>query len=79
MSFQDVRPFTFGEFIKFRREQLGISQSQIARKLEVSERQYRNWESDKFKPNLDSLLPLLRALNLRLQDIESVLESESTS
>lgn len=73
-DFNDLKPFTLAEFIRFRREQLGYTQSQMARKLEIPERQYGNWERGQNKPNLDSLIPLLRALNLRLRDLEPILD-----
>lgn len=51
-----------GQQLKKRREELGLSQSQLAKQVGVSRASYFNWEADKTRPNqknLDLLAELL--------------------
>lgn len=58
--------------LKEKRTELGLSQSEIARKLKISRMSYSAWESGKTKPNQKNLSLLASLLNVD----ESFFESE---
>ncbi|MFM0818663.1 helix-turn-helix transcriptional regulator [Streptococcus suis] len=60
--------------LKEKRTKLGLSQSEIARQLEISRMSYSAWESGKTKPNQKNLSMLATILNVE----ESFFESEYT-
>lgn len=41
----------FGEFLKFHRAKMNLTQSELGKKLGVSVESVRCWEGQKFKPN----------------------------
>lgn len=49
--------------IRERREAVGLSQSELARRIDVDRQQVAAWESARNKPAEDSFLALARALN----------------
>lgn len=53
-----------GKRLKKRREELGLSQAQVAEQLEISRPSYFNWEADKTRPNQKNLAKLARLLRV---------------
>ena len=63
----DVVPFpTLGDRLKAKREQLGISQSQAARELDVARTAYRLWELEAARPAPDRWRLVARWLGISL-------------
>lgn len=53
-----------GERLKKRREELGLSQAQMAKQLGISRPSYFNWETDKTRPNQKNLAKLAQLLKV---------------
>ena len=53
-----------GERLKKRREELGLSQAQMAKQLGISRPSYFNWEADKTRPNQKNLAKLAQLLKV---------------
>lgn len=60
---EEIPEWTFGERVRKARRTLGLSQSEMARMLEVPEKRYSNWESDY---NLPRDAP---RVSLRIQEV----------
>ncbi len=57
---------TFGDRVAAGREALGLSQSELARKLGVKLRTIQAWEDDRFEPRANKLQMLSGVLNVSL-------------
>ena len=55
--------------IKMFRESLGLSQYDVAKKMNISQSAYARFESGKSKLDLDTINEFSRALNLKIEDI----------
>lgn len=55
---------TLGEKIKEARKQCGLSQEQLAEKMNVSRSAIAKWETDKGLPDIDNLKALSQLLNV---------------
>ena len=60
--------------LKARRQELGLTQSTLAKQLSISRMSYSNWEAGKTKPNQKNLLALADLLNVHVHYFESEYE-----
>lgn len=60
---------TFGEKLKFERQQAGLTQAELAEMIGVKQQQLSQWECDKVEPTLSHIVALLKALNVTLEDL----------
>ena len=60
-------------FIKLKRNELGITQNELAEKLSVTEKAISRWETGRGTPDISLLLPLSKALNV---DVSELLNGE---
>ena len=60
-------------FIKNKRKDLGITQSELAKKLFVTEKAISRWETGKGTPNISLLIPLAKELKI---DVSELLNGE---
>lgn len=56
----------FAQIIKDRRLEYGITQSELAEKLLVSNKTISNWENEKTMPDLDNVLYIAKVLHISL-------------
>lgn len=71
----------FNEKLKELRVSQGLSQHFIAKKLDINDRSYQNYEYGKREPNIETLVQLSAILNVSLDDLlcrEDVLQSLAT-
>lgn len=54
----------------------GLKANHIAKELGISRVQYRNYETGKFKPNLDNCDKLARMFGISLIEIKKILEEK---
>lgn len=66
-----------GEFIKQRRKELGLTQIQLATKLEVSEKTISKWECGNGFPDTSLVLPLCSILKISANELLSAKLIES--
>lgn len=64
-------PMFSGEKLRKRREELGLSQAQLAEMLTISRPAYFNWEKDKTQPNQKNLAKLASILEVEPTYFES--------
>ncbi|KPL80219.1 helix-turn-helix domain-containing protein [Herpetosiphon geysericola] len=64
---------TFGEQLRYRRQQLGFTQEQIARKLDVTVRQYCRWETGETKISVYYLAKWIELSGTAYEDIHESL------
>lgn len=60
---------TFGEKLKFERQQAGMTQRELAEAIGIKQQQLSQWECDKVEPTLSNIVALLRALNICFEDL----------
>ena len=60
---------TFGENLKFERQQAELSQSELAAKIGVKQQQLSQWECDKVEPTLYNIIAILKILNIAFEDL----------
>ena len=60
---------TFGEKLKFERQQAGMTQRELAEAIGVKQQQLSQWECDKVEPTLSNIVALLRALDICFEDL----------
>ena len=60
---------SFGEKLKFERQQAGLTQAELAEMIGVKQQQLSQWECDKVEPTLSNIVALLKALNVALEDL----------
>ena len=58
-----------GERLKEYRNQEGLSQEQLAEKLNISRQAVTKWENDKGIPDIDNLIVISDELNLSLDEL----------
>ena len=56
-------------FIKYKRKELGITQSELAERLYVTEKAISRWETGKGTPNISLLIPLAKELQIDVSDL----------
>jgi transcriptional regulator with XRE-family HTH domain len=56
----------FGKTLQIVREEVGLSQSQLATRAGVSIDSLRNWEQDRALPKIDAVTRLARAMGVSL-------------
>ncbi|MGY3743401.1 helix-turn-helix domain-containing protein [Leuconostoc inhae] len=59
----------FDQIIKNKRQELNITQSELAEKLFVSNKTISNWETGKTMPDLDNVLYIAKVLHLSLDKL----------
>lgn len=59
----------FGSFIKEQRQELGLSQKELAEKLYITDKAVSKWETGRGLPDIASLEPLSNALNVSVSEI----------
>jgi len=60
---------TFAQIIKTKRQELNITQSELAEKLFVSNKTISNWETGKTMPDLDNILYIAKTLRISLDKL----------
>ncbi|WP_241698090.1 helix-turn-helix transcriptional regulator, partial [Enterococcus faecalis] len=55
-----------GNSLKMRRNELGLTQSEVAEKLYVTRQTISNWENNKSYPNIDCLIELSNLYEMTL-------------
>ncbi len=58
-----------GSFIKEQRQELGLSQKELAEKLYITDKAVSKWETGRGLPDISSLEPLSNALNVSVSEI----------
>lgn len=70
---------TFGEKLKQIRLSKGLSQAKLAEMADVHEKHISKIETGRFHPNFETLNKILKALDLKLEDIENDISDVSTN
>ena len=60
---------TFGENIKRERKMCGLTQSELAAKMGITQQQLSQWECNKFEPTVTSIVSLAKALDVSYDDL----------
>ena len=58
-----------GELIKLKRKELGITQEELAKKLNITEKAISRWETGRGAPDISLLIPLSKELNVSVLEI----------
>ena len=58
-----------GENIKTTRKKSGLTQIQLAEKINVSQKQISSWEKGDYKPNIETLIKLSDVFNCTLDEL----------
>ena len=58
-----------GMRLKARARELGLSDSEVARRLGIAQTRYANYVADRHEPNLDTLLEICAVLNLEPAEV----------
>jgi len=61
------------------REKTGLTQSQVAEKIGVSELSYQRYEYDKREPGVRTAIRIARALNTTVEQLFAVAEGEQST
>jgi len=56
----------FGQTLKHLRKSRGLTQTQLAERLNLSQSQIKNWETDRFQPDLETLISIASFFNVSL-------------
>ena len=60
---------TLGERIKNYRKELGLSQEELAEKINVSRQAITKWENDSGIPDIDNLISLSKIMGILLDEL----------
>ena len=63
---------SFGENLKRERLAAGFTQAQLAEKIGTTQQLLSRWELDEVEPTLGSLIAIMRALNVKFEDLVDV-------
>lgn len=63
---------TFGENLKRERVSAGYTQKQLAQKLGIAQQRISQWELGIVEPTLSSIIELIKALNVRFEDLVDI-------
>ena len=78
-NYIEVISLEFGSKIKFFRENLGLTQKQLADMIGVTAVTITRYEQNKREPDINTLLKISTALNVSLLDIIQEKDTDSTS
>ncbi len=67
---------TLGEFITFKREQMGFKKMQFSELLGIGDDSLRSWEKDRFKPAGQNMINLISALGLKKSEVKHYFGNE---
>ncbi|KAA1803605.1 HTH-type transcriptional regulator ImmR [Bacillus cereus] len=56
----------FGQTLKYLRKSRDLTQTQLADRLNLSQSQIKNWETDRFQPDLETLISIASFFNVSL-------------
>jgi transcriptional regulator with XRE-family HTH domain len=70
---------SFGRNLQELREKAGLSQSELAKKANVSIKSLQNWEIDRNQPRLDAIVKLAQVLGVSLEALTSGVGASKTS
>lgn len=65
---KESHQFNLATIIRSRRENIGLSQNGLARKLEVDRTTLARWESGRGKPSFDMVKRICTELSLEIKD-----------
>ncbi len=65
----DVAPLTLGEYLRTRREALGITQEQLATEIGVTQQAVDGWERGRYRPATSRLYALANALGVYVAEL----------
>lgn len=68
-----------GDFIAGRRRELGLTQAELARQLQVTDKAVSRWERGVGLPDINSFEPLAKALDVSLVELMQAKQSEDES
>lgn len=68
--------YKFGEFIYLKRKKLGLTQEELGRKLDVTNKAVSKWETGETLPEVSLLEPLANALNVSIDELLTQKESK---
>ncbi|HHT7086665.1 TPA: helix-turn-helix domain-containing protein [Bacillus cereus] len=54
----------FGQILKKLRKSRGLTQEQLSHKLNLSRSQIKNWETDRYQPDIDTLVSIASFFNV---------------
>ncbi|PEQ63628.1 helix-turn-helix domain-containing protein [Bacillus cereus] len=54
----------FGQILKKLRKSRGLTQEQLSHKLNLSRSQIKNWETDRYQPDIDTLILIASFFNV---------------
>lgn len=57
---------TFGQKVKYRREQLGYTQVEVAHKIQTSQPYISRLEKDDFRPSMPMIVKIATVLNISI-------------
>lgn len=63
---------TFGSNLKRGRTAAGFTQKQLAQKLGIAQQRISQWELDEVESTLGSLIAIMRALNVKFEDLVDI-------
>ena len=64
---QDMK--TFGENLKYERKLAGLTQVQLAEKLNIPQQQLSQWECNQVSPTVTSIVAIVKALDISYDDL----------
>jgi len=70
--------YSFGNYICELREKKGLSQSQLGKKLGVTNKAVSRWENGGAYPSTELMLPLAKELGVAIEDLYKVISEDKT-
>ena len=70
---------SIGKTISFYRKQLGLTQNELAEKMNVTGKVVSKWERDLSCPDINTISKLAEVLNISVEDLLSAKEQKKTS
>ena len=70
---------SIGKTISFYRKQLGLTQNELAEKMNVTDKAVSKWERDLSCPDINTISKLAEVLNISVEDLLSAKEQKKTS
>ena len=78
-SKEDYSMKSIGKTISFYRKQLGLTQNELAEKMNVTDKAVSKWERDLSCPDINTISKLAEVLNISVEDLLSAKEQKKTS
>lgn len=71
-----IKTMNYGKFFKEARKQIGLTQQDVAKRLNISQSNVSDWENDVSRPEYEKLIELAKIYQVSIYDLLGIPKDE---